>query len=108
MIVVAVVLLLVTVPITFVALFVLYAQHCSEEREMMQAQWCELLTKVEAKHDKERHDWSLERSALLERIQRPEFKPPPPTDTTPIPDDSIHDDLHLVGQVVDTNPPPAA
>lgn len=108
MIVVAVTLLLVTVPIAFVGLFAMYAQHCSDERENIQNQWCDLLARVEEKHNKERHDWALERAALLERIQRPEYKPPAPIETKPVPDDSIRDDLHLVGQVVSTDQPPAA
>lgn len=108
MVIVAVVLLLVTVPICFVALFALYADHVAQERELIQTQWCEMLLRVEARQEAERHDWSLERAALLERIQRPEFKPPPPVEGPPIPDTSIQDELHLVGQVIESNPPPAA
>jgi hypothetical protein len=51
-------------------------------------------------------EWMVERNNLLERIQRPEYIPPSPTTGPPLPDNSIHDELHLVGQIVESNGQP--
>ena len=51
----------------------------------------------------ERERLMVERNSLLERIQRPEHIPPVPFAGPPPVDDTIHDELHLVGAV--TGPP---
>lgn len=54
----------------------------------------------------EREAWQRERHFLLERIQRPEFNPGIPVGPVEVtPDESIHDELHLVGQVVNITSP---
>lgn len=54
----------------------------------------------------EREAWQRERHTLLERIQRPEFNPGLPIGPVEVtPDESIKDELHLVGQVVDITSP---
>ena len=51
-------------------------------------------------------EWAVERNNLLERIQRPEYIPPSPVAGPLLPDNSIHDELHLVGQILEPNGQP--
>jgi hypothetical protein len=66
----------------------------------------DLLLSAERTAQENAREWMIERNNLLERIQRPEYIPPSPIAGPPLPDNSIHDDLHLVGQIVDSNGQP--
>lgn len=71
-----------------------------EERDQLVAYYGDLLVQTE-------YQAQVERSVLLERIQRPDLIPANPITTEPIQSDEIHDDLHLVGSIKDdSNPPP--
>jgi hypothetical protein len=66
----------------------------------------DLILRADESSRQREQEWTIERNNLLERIQRPEYIPPSPTAGPPIPDNSIHDELHLVGQVVEGNGQP--
>jgi hypothetical protein len=66
----------------------------------------DLILSSEKAAQRREQEWTVERNNLLERIQRPEYIPPSPVTGPPIPDNSIHDELHLVGQVVEGNGQP--
>jgi hypothetical protein len=66
----------------------------------------DLLLSAERTAQENAREWMIERNNLLERIQRPEYIPPSPIAGPPIPDNTIHDELHLVGQVVEGNGQP--
>lgn len=55
----------------------------------------------------EREAWSIERSLLLERIQRPEYRPVAPSEQIDeTPNFSVSDELYLVGTIQDGQTPP--
>lgn len=90
----------------FLYLIALINAEARAERDQLATYYIELLLQAERQMAEEREMMIAERNSLLERIQRPEFQPPAPLNTPLEPMDEIRDDLHLVGSVVDTNPPP--
>ena len=90
----------------FLYLLALVIGEAREERDQLASYYIELLLQNERQMADERELMVAERSSLLERIQRPEYVPPVPGITPDIVNDEINDDLHLVGAVVEGNPPP--
>lgn len=100
-------LILLAIPLALMVLTYALTERHAAEAERREEQWTAILAEQEARHQKERQAWVVERSSLLERIQRPEFMPPAPVEGPPIPDNSIKDELHLVGQVIEPSDQPA-
>ena len=90
----------------FLYLLALTSSEAREERDQLAAYYIELLLQTERQIANERELMIAERNSLLERIQRPEFQPPIPMFRPEEAAQEIHDDLHLVGSVVDTSSPP--
>jgi len=90
----------------FLYLIALINTEARAERDQLATYYIELLLQAERQMAEEREMMIAERNSLLERIQRPEFVPPAPSIVPDIVNDEINDDLHLVGTVVDGNPPP--
>lgn len=72
-----------------------------EEREALTAYFSDLLIQTNLQLEAERATWGQERASLLERIQRPDQRPPAPVTGPPVENDEINDDLHLVGTVME-------
>lgn len=83
------------------------AKAFADEREASARAYVESLLRAEEDARKAQEAWTLERAALLERIQRPEFIPPTPLKVVPQEDVHIEDDLHLVGTIQDESDQPA-
>lgn len=62
--------------------------------------------RVADEFEKERQEWSEERQVLLERIQRPEYRPVMPTREPTVEEQPYDDELHLVGQIQMNDSPP--
>jgi|DEB0MinimDraft_3_1074331.scaffolds.fasta_scaffold00292_8 alkanesulfonate monooxygenase SsuD/methylene tetrahydromethanopterin reductase-like flavin-dependent oxidoreductase (luciferase family) len=90
----------------FLYLLALVNAEARAERDQIAAYYIELLLQNERQMANEREMMIAERNSLLERIQRPEFQPPVPMFGPEEVVNEINDDLHLVGTVVDGNPPP--
>lgn len=90
----------------FLYLIALTSAQAQAERDQIAAYYIELLLQSERQMADERELMVAERNSLLERIQRPEFQPPVPLLGPEEVANEINDDLHLVGSVVDGNPPP--
>lgn len=90
----------------FLYLLALVNAEARAERDQIAAYYIELLLQNERQMANEREMMIAERNSLLERIQRPEFQPPAPMFGPEEVINEINDDLHLVGTVVDGNPPP--
>lgn len=90
----------------FLYLLALVNAEARAERDQIAAYYIELLLQSDRQMAEEREMMIAERNSLLERIQRPEFQPPVPLNTPLETLEEIRDDLHLVGSVVEGNPPP--
>lgn len=90
----------------FLYVLALLNAEAKEERDQLASYYIELLLQNENQMASERELMIAERNSLLERIQRPEFQPPVPMFGPEEVANEINDDLHLVGTVVDGNPPP--
>jgi hypothetical protein len=62
--------------------------------------WQELLTRTQSAHEQERAGWAAERRQLLERIQRPEYRPVEPGPKVAHDPPSDAQELAYVGQEV--------
>jgi hypothetical protein len=101
--------MMITFAVVFVAVVAGLVWNNREARKSADLQarlLTDLLLSAERTAQESAREWMIERNNLLERIQRPEYVPPSPIAGPPLPDNTIHDELHLVGQVVEGNGQP--